>query len=41
VCIGGVGGGADVQAALANGASAVHGVELDPVTVDIIRAFHD
>lgn len=36
VFIGGVGGGADIQAAIANGASSVYGVELDPNTVDII-----
>ena len=36
VFIGGVGGGVDIQAAIANGASSILGVELDPNTKDII-----
>lgn len=35
--IGGVGGGRDVMAALANGAREIDGVELDPYTVDIVK----
>ena len=37
VFIGGVGGGIDVLAALANGAGEIDGIELDPNTVEVIR----
>ena len=40
VFVGGVGGGADVLAALANGAQSVEGVELDPLTVRILTETH-
>jgi hypothetical protein len=40
VFMGGVGGGIDVVSALAGGAASVHGVELDPNTVDIVCRAH-
>jgi hypothetical protein len=40
VFMGGVGGGIDLLSALAGGATRVHGVELDPHTVDIVCREH-